>query len=58
MVSPSWHIAYSMKPWLNYANKGFDGGFNTKSHCWGLDYMHVGTHYVDGGGQGDVVNAP
>ena len=50
MVSPSGHIPYAMKPWLNYANEGFDGGFITKSHCWGLDYMHVGKHYADGGG--------
>ena len=42
MVSPSWNIPYAMKPWLNYANEGFDGGINKKSNCWGLDYMHVG----------------
>ena len=50
VVSHSWHLPYAMKPWINYANEGFDGGFNTKSYYSGLDYMHVGKHYDDGGG--------
>ena len=50
MVSTSWNIPYAMKACLSYAIEGFDGGFITKSHCWGLDYMHVGKHYDDGGG--------
>ena len=58
LVSPSWHIPYAMKPWLNYANEGFDGGFNTKSQSWGLDYMDVGKNYVDGGRKGGTINAP
>ena len=48
VVSPSWNIPYAMKPWLNYASECFGGGFNTKSQCWGLEYMHVGKNYVDG----------
>ena len=58
MVIPSWHIPYSMKPWLSYSNKGFYGGFIKKSHSWGLDYMDVGKHYINGGGYGGVVNSP
>ena len=57
-ISPSWHIPYAMKPWLNYANEGFDGSFNTKLHYWGLDYTHVGKHYVVRGGQGGTINTP
>ena len=55
---PSWNIPYAMKPWLEYANEGFDGGFNTKSQCWGLDYMDVGKNCVDGGKQGGTINTP
>ena len=46
----SWNILYSMKPWLIYATEGFDGGFNKKSHLWGLNYIHEGKHYDVGGG--------
>ena len=58
MMSHSWHILYDMKPWVIYTTKGFDGGFNTKLHLWGLNYMHEGKHYDIGGGQGGLVNSP
>ena len=44
MMSHSWHILYAMKPWLIYANEGFDGGFNTKLHLWGLNYVLEGKY--------------
>ena len=50
MMIHSWHILYSMKPCLIYATEGFDGGFNKKSHLWGLNYIHEGKHYDVGGG--------
>ena len=58
MVCPSWHVPYAMKPWLSYANMGFDGGFNTKLRCCVWNYMHEGKYFNDGGGQGGGVNAP
>ena len=58
VAKPSWNISYYMKPWLEYANEGFDGGFNTKSQCWGLDYMDVGKNCVDVGKQGGTINTP
>ena len=54
----SWHIAYAMKLWLNYANEGFDGGLVQFYKCCGLDYMNVGKNYVDGGGNGGAINTP
>ena len=58
MVIHSWHILYAMKPWIIYANEGFDGGFNTKAHCCVWNYMHEGKYHDIGGGQGGGVNAP
>ena len=53
-------MAYSIfhETWVVYATEGFDGGFNKKSHLWGLNYIHEGKNYDAGGGQGCVVNAP
>ena len=56
--SHSWHIQYAMEPWLIYVNEGFDGGSNTKSHLWVLNYRHEGKYHDVGGGQGGRVNAP
>ena len=54
----SWHIAYSMKLWLQYANEGFDGGLVKICKRWGLDYMNVGKNHVDGGRHGGAFMAP
>ena len=58
VVMPSWNIPYSMKPWLNYSNDGFDGGFNIIWRCWDLDYMDVGKYYINSGRKGGAINTP
>ena len=47
-----------MKLWINYANKGFDGGLVQFHKRWGLDYMNMGKTHVDGGRQGGAFMAP
>ena len=58
VTNPSWHISYPMKLWLNYANKGFDGGLVQIHKCWGLNYMNVGKNHIEGGTQGGPFMAP
>ena len=58
VVRHSWNIPYAMKTLLIYANEGFGRGFNTKLHCFSLDYMHVVEYLDNGSGQDGVVNDP
>ena len=58
VANPSWHIPYSMKLWLNYSNKGFDGGLMQNHRPWGLNYMDVGKNHVDGGRKGGTFMDP
>ena len=58
MKSHSWHILYAIDPWLIYANDDIDGGSNTNSHLWVLNYRHEGKYHDVDFGQGGGVNAP
>ena len=58
MNSHSWHILYAMEPWFIYANDDSDGGSNTNSHLWVLNYRHEGKYQDVAGRQGGKVNAP
>ena len=44
VVSHSWNIPYTMKPWLSYANEDFDGGLNTNPKVGVSDYRNVGKY--------------
>ena len=56
MKSHSWHILYAIDPWLIYANDDIDGGSNTNSHLWVLNYRHEGKYHDIGSGEGGGVN--
>ena len=54
----SWHIEYSMKLCLNYANEVFDGGLVQFCKHGSLEHMNVGKNNVVGGKQGGTFMAP
>ena len=58
VTTPSWNIPYAMKLWLNYSNKGFDGGLMQNRKPWGLNYMGVGKNHINGGRQGGAFMDP